>query len=231
MGTSLGGFYANYVRALNQSEQIKVHAINPSWSPSSNLKKEVNKSHNNLKTNENWTFTDAHLNYLAHFEKECLENLKHYSKAHYSLHIANFDEVLTFDTMFDYLKENNVPNKPYYYNTNHRFEVVNDLLENIKNEWDNIIDLLGYNNCKINDNPNNWVIHEGFHSWKKRPVCRWMINKGHHRIFKFIIPKGATYYEGIQHDDEIGYVSDKIIMKNCAYYTGFWSFLNNFLVR
>jgi acyl-CoA synthetase (AMP-forming)/AMP-acid ligase II len=98
------------------------------------LKKEVNKSHNNLKTNENWTFTDAHLNYLAHFEKECLENLKQYSKAHYSLHIANFDEVLTFDTMFDYLKENNVPNKLYYYNTNHRFETVNELLENIKSE-------------------------------------------------------------------------------------------------
>ena len=134
LGTSLGGFYANYVRAMNPTEQIKVHAINPSWSPSSNLKKEVNKSHNNLKTNENWIFTDAHLNYLAHFEKECLENLKQYSGAHYTLHIANFDEVLTFDTMFDYLKENNVPNKPYYYNTNHRFEVVNDLLDNIKLE-------------------------------------------------------------------------------------------------
>lgn len=78
---------------------------------------------------------------------------------------------------------------------------------------------------------NSWVVFEGFHSWKKRPVCRWTVNRGHHRIFKFIIPKGATYYEGIQHDDEQGYVSDKIIMKNCAYYTGFWSFLNSFLVR
>ena len=77
----------------------------------------------------------------------------------------------------------------------------------------------------------NWVIHEGFHSWKERPVCYWTVNRGHHRIFKFIIPKGATYYEGIQHDGKPGYVSDKIIMKNCAYYTGFWSFLNSFLVR
>lgn len=134
MGTSQGGFYANYVRAMNQTDQIKVHAINPSWSPSISLKKEVNKTHNNLKTNESWTFTEAHLNYLAHFEKECKVELKHYNGNHYTMHIANFDEVLTFDDMFDYLKENNVPNKPYYYNTNHRFEVVNDLLENIKNE-------------------------------------------------------------------------------------------------
>ena len=134
MGTSLGGFYANYVRAMNQTDQIKVHAINPSWSPSSNLKKEINKWHNNLKTNENWLFTEAYLNYLAHFEKACKVELKHYNGNHYTIHIANFDEVLTFDDMFDYLKENNVPNKPYYYNTNHRFEVVNELLNNIKSE-------------------------------------------------------------------------------------------------
>lgn len=33
IGTSLGGFYANYVRAMNSSDAIKVHALNPSWSP------------------------------------------------------------------------------------------------------------------------------------------------------------------------------------------------------
>lgn len=134
IGTSLGGFYANYVRAMNQTDQIKVHAINPSWSPSQSLKKEVNKAQVNLKTKDNWIFTDAHLNYLAHFEKACKVELKHYNGNHYTIHIANFDEVLTFDNMYDYLKDNNVPNKPYYYNTNHRFEVVNELLNNIKSE-------------------------------------------------------------------------------------------------
>ena len=134
MGTSLGGFYANYVRALNQSDQIKVHAINPSWSPGQSLKRELNKPQINLKTNENWLFTETHLNYLAHFEKDCLDNLKTYSGNHYTLHIANFDEVLTFDAMFAYLKENNVPNKVYYYDTNHRFETVHELLDIITDE-------------------------------------------------------------------------------------------------
>jgi predicted esterase YcpF (UPF0227 family) len=134
IGTSMGGFYANYVRAMNQTEQIKVHAINPSWSPSISLKKEVNKPQVNLKTKDNWIFTDAHLNYLAHFEKACKVELKHYNGNHFALHLANFDEVLTFDDMLVYLKENNVPNNPYYYNTNHRFETINELLKNIKHE-------------------------------------------------------------------------------------------------
>jgi hypothetical protein len=92
IGTSLGGFYANYVRAMNQTDQIKVHAINPSWSPSLSLKRD------------------------------------------FSLHLANADELLSFGDMLSYLNENNVPNELYYYNTNHRFETVNELLENIKND-------------------------------------------------------------------------------------------------
>ena len=135
IGTSLGGFYANYVRAMNQTDQIKVHAINPSWSPSITLKKEVNKAQVNLKTNENWVFTEVYLNYITHFEKACKVELKHYNGNHYSIHIANFDEVLTFDDMFDYIKENNVPNKVHYYNTNHRFEKVVELLENLKEDF------------------------------------------------------------------------------------------------
>jgi predicted esterase YcpF (UPF0227 family) len=134
IGTSMGGFYANYVRSMNQTDQIKVHAINPSWSPSITLKREVNKSQVNLKTSENWLFTEAYLNYLAHFEKACKVELKHYKGNHYVLHLANADELLSFEEMLDYIKENNVPNKCYYYNTNHRFETVNELLENIKHE-------------------------------------------------------------------------------------------------
>lgn len=50
------------------------------------------------------------------------------------LHLAEADELLSFEEMLDYMKENNVPNKCYYYNTNHRFETVNEFLENIKHE-------------------------------------------------------------------------------------------------
>ena len=111
IGTSLGGFYANYVRSMNSSDAIKVHAINPSWSPSITLKKEVLKPQTNLKTNEKWDFTDASLNY-----------------------IANFDEVLEFSEMFDYIEINKVPNKLFYYDTDHQFGKVVEILENIKSE-------------------------------------------------------------------------------------------------
>ena len=134
IGTSLGGFYANYVRAMNPTENIKIHTINPSWSPSISLKKEVNKLHVNLKTGENWTFTEAHLNYLAHFEKTCKVELKFYKGQYYSIHLGKLDEVLSFENMLQYLKDNDVPNKLYDYNTNHRFETVSELLENIKLE-------------------------------------------------------------------------------------------------
>jgi predicted esterase YcpF (UPF0227 family) len=134
MGTSLGGFYANYVRAMNQTDQIKVHAINPSWSPIISLKKEINQHKKNLKTEENWIFTEAYLNYLASFEKKCKEELKHYNGNHFTFHLANYDELLGFDEMLEYLKENKVPNKQFYYDTVHRFEKVDEMLENIKSE-------------------------------------------------------------------------------------------------
>ena len=134
MGTSLGGFYANYVRAMNQTDQIKVHAINPSWSPSISLKKEINQHKKNLKTEENWIFTESYLNYLASFEKKCKEELKHYKGNHLTFHLANYDELLGFDEMLEYLKENKVPNKQFYYDTVHRFEKVDEMLENIKSE-------------------------------------------------------------------------------------------------
>ncbi len=134
IGTSLGGFYANYVRAMNPSDAIKVHSINPSWSPSISLKKEINQHKKNLKTEENWIFTEAYLNYLASFEKKCKEELKHYKGNHFTLHLANYDELLGFDEMLEYLKENKVPNKQFYYDTVHRFEKVDEMLENIKSE-------------------------------------------------------------------------------------------------
>ena len=134
IGTSLGGFYANYVRAMNPSDAIKVHSINPSWSPRISLKKEINQHKKNLKTEENWIFTEAYLNYLASFEKKCKEELKHYNGNHFTFHLANHDELLGFDEMFEYLKENKVPNKQFYYDTVHRFEKVDEMLENIKSE-------------------------------------------------------------------------------------------------
>ena len=134
IGTSLGGFYANYIRAMNPSDAIKVHSINPSWSPSITLKKEINIHLKNHKTEEKWIFTEAYLNYLSSFEKKCKEELKHYKGNHFTFHLANYDELLGFDEMLAYLKDNKVPNKQFYYDTVHRFEAVDEMLENIKSE-------------------------------------------------------------------------------------------------
>jgi uncharacterized protein len=134
IGTSLGGFYANYVRAMNPTDAIKVHSINPSWSPSISLKKEVNQQQKNYKTEENWNFTEAYLNYLDSFEKKCKEELKNYKGTHFTFHLANSDELLSFEEMLEYLKENKIPNKQFYYDTDHRFGTVVEMLENIKSE-------------------------------------------------------------------------------------------------
>ena len=75
-----------------------------------------------------------YLNYLASFEKKCKEELKHYNGNHLTFHLANYDELLGFDEMLEYLKENKVPNKQFYYDTVHRFEKVDEMLENIKSE-------------------------------------------------------------------------------------------------
>jgi hypothetical protein len=36
--------------------------------------------------------------------------------------------------MISYINDNKVPNKLNFYDTNHRFETINELLENIKHE-------------------------------------------------------------------------------------------------
>lgn len=55
----------------------------------------------------------------------------------------------------------------------------------------------------------NGKIQYGFHSWKKKPNKYRMPHKGAVYV-RFIIPKGAEYYEGIQYDSEPGYVSNMI---------------------
>jgi hypothetical protein len=44
------------------------------------------------------------------------------------LYIANFDEVLEFSEMLDYIETNEVPNKLFYYDTDHQFGKVVEML-------------------------------------------------------------------------------------------------------
>ena len=132
IGTSLGGFYANYIRASNFSSNIKVHAINPSWNPSETLKREVGKVLVNFKTGIEWSIDDKYLNGIQHLQIEVEEKLKEYKGEDYTLHLAKNDELLHFDEILDYLNKNGVTPNIFEYDTNHRFEKMEELLDNIQ---------------------------------------------------------------------------------------------------
>jgi predicted esterase YcpF (UPF0227 family) len=122
IGTSLGGFYANYFRAkFRDDENVIVHAINPSWTPSVSLKQYSNQELENFKTKEKWVFTSGYLVQLEDFETFITTHLKQFQGSNYSVHLANSDELLVFDEMLDYLKEHQVPHQLYHYDTDHRF--------------------------------------------------------------------------------------------------------------
>jgi hypothetical protein len=63
------------------------------------------------------------------------------------------------------------------------------------------------------------TVHRGFHSWKKRIVKGLKANNANHL---FVIPKGTEYYEGTQHDDNLGYASTNIICLGHVYSPMTW---------
>jgi len=122
IGTSLGGFYANCSRAMyHDDENLIVHAINPSWNPSTTLRYALNQELENYKTKEKWVFTLGYLAQLKVFEDFITTHLKRYQGDNYYIHLANSDELLKFDRMLDYLKGYEVPYHLYHYDTDHRF--------------------------------------------------------------------------------------------------------------
>jgi predicted esterase YcpF (UPF0227 family) len=129
IGTSLGGFYANYFRAkFYDEEKVVVHAINPSWNPSSSLLRALNQELENYKTNEKWVFTTEYLAQLIDFESFISCNLKKYSGKNYFVHLANSDELLVFHDMLDFFNEHQVPHQLYHYDTDHRFGEIRKVL-------------------------------------------------------------------------------------------------------
>lgn len=128
IGTSLGGFYANYFRSKFFDDNIIVHPINPSWNPSQTLAQNIGQEIVNFKTNEKWVFKETYIDQLIDFECHVKDNLKNYKGKNYSLHLAKNDELLDFSQLFDYLNQYQVPYELYYYDTNHRFERMEDVL-------------------------------------------------------------------------------------------------------
>ena len=134
IGTSLGGFYANYFRAKFKEDFLTVHAINPSWNPSDSLKLYKNKELENFKTQEKWTFKSKYLEQLIVFEDFIKKNISKPPHKEYYIHISKHDELLNFDKMFDFMEINKVPFKKNEYETDHRFDKIKKVMKIIADQ-------------------------------------------------------------------------------------------------
>ena len=133
IGTSLGGFYANYFRAKFKEDFLSVHAINPSWNPSDSLKLYKNKELINLKTQEKWTFKSKYLEQLIVFDGFIKKNISIPPHKDYYIHISKHDELLNFDKMFDFMEINKVPFQKTEYETDHRFDKIKEVMKFVIN--------------------------------------------------------------------------------------------------
>jgi predicted esterase YcpF (UPF0227 family) len=128
VGTSLGGFYTNYFRAKFRDERVVAHAINPSWRPTQTLLPAKDTVQENFKTGEKWIFTSEYMDQLEEFEHFVLTNLKDYKGNRYAIHLATEDELLNFDELRAYMKENEVNPDLYFYETDHRFGNIKEVM-------------------------------------------------------------------------------------------------------
>jgi predicted esterase YcpF (UPF0227 family) len=129
IGTSLGGFYANYFRAKFKEDFLIVHAINPSWNPSESLRLYKNKELKNLKTKEKWTFKNKYIEQLIEFEGFIKKYISIPPHKDYYIHISKHDELLNFNKMFDFLEINKIPFQKTEYETDHRFDKIKDVMK------------------------------------------------------------------------------------------------------
>ena len=129
IGTSLGGFYANYFRAKFQEENfLSVHAINPSWTPSQSLRQYKNQTLENFKTKEKWTFEDSYVRELEEFERFIQTNLKNKDKHKYYVHLSKADELLKFDGFLEFLDVHQIAHFKLEYESDHRFDKIKDVM-------------------------------------------------------------------------------------------------------
>jgi len=128
VGTSLGGFYTNYFRAKFRDERVVTHAINPSWRPTQTLLPAKDTVQENFKTGEKWIFTSEYMDQLEEFEHFVLTNLKNYKGNRYAIHLATEDELLNFDELRLYMEENEVNPDLYFYETDHRFGNIKEVM-------------------------------------------------------------------------------------------------------
>lgn len=131
IGTSLGGFYANYFRAKFNDDFLTVHAINPSWEPSKSLANKKNQILENFKSKEKWEFKEEYLTQLEEQENFIKMYLKSCTSQNYHIHLSKSDELLDFDEMLSYLEANCVHYIKKEYDSDHRFGKIKDIMAQI----------------------------------------------------------------------------------------------------
>ena len=131
IGTSLGGFYANYFRAKFSEDFLAVHAINPSWEPSKSLAGNKDKVLENFKTKEKWVFKEEYLSQLEELESFVKINLNRPSLRNYYIHLSKSDEILEFDAMLDFLEKQKIEYIKKEYDSDHRFINIKEVMEHV----------------------------------------------------------------------------------------------------
>ena len=131
IGTSLGGFYANYFRAKFSEDFLAVHAINPSWEPSKSLAGNKDKVLENFKTKEKWVFKEEYLLQLEELESFVKMNLNSPSLRNYYIHLSKSDELLEFGAMLDFLEKQNIEYIKMEYDSDHRFRNIKEVMEHV----------------------------------------------------------------------------------------------------
>jgi uncharacterized protein len=132
IGTSLGGFYAAYLFCVLESKPFHTALVNPSWRPAETLSIHLNQKLINYKTAEEWVFTTSMHRELENLQEELHHKFRNLSDNQISVHLADQDELLDFTEMKNYftLHKRAVPH--YVYSTNHRFECMDELMDNCK---------------------------------------------------------------------------------------------------
>lgn len=121
VGTSLGGFWANY---FAQKYDAKCVIVNPSTSPDITMSKRVNQPVKHYKTNEDIVVTNEIVDKFTQYKKE-LDYL--YNGYLVNVFLAEDDDIIDYKLTIDYLE---------YYNS---MTITPDGGHRYNKYWDNVI--------------------------------------------------------------------------------------------
>jgi predicted esterase YcpF (UPF0227 family) len=121
MGTSLGGFYADYIGRIYGARVI---LFNPSTQPWETMANRIGK-HNNFKTGEEFEVTPAHIDSFKHLG-EFMDHIGDPEWCSYNVFLGSEDDQIDPALARERFKYANVKT----YETDHRFSIFEDVIKN-----------------------------------------------------------------------------------------------------